>query len=257
MEHSVESMFAIAGQVAIITGAAGGIGREIALAMAHLGVNVMAVDRDAVALDKFVTSASDKGLQVNGIEADVIDSASLDSMAKRVVETHGRIDILVNCAGVNHFEDSATCSAEMWDKVLDINLKGTFLACKAVAQHMLPARRGRIVNFSSVRGLQGKERYAAYAASKGGVNLLTKSLAIEWAPHNINVNAVAPAFTLTDLTRDFLSDKKAHDWVIGRIPKGELCEPSWLVGPVVFLCAPCSHFVTGHILYVDGGWTAA
>ena len=250
-------MFDISGRAAIITGAAGGIGREISTGMAALGVKVAAVDRDEAMLGDLVSSSAKRGLTMTGIRADVTDERSLGAMADQVVDTYGGIDILVNCAGVNHFADSATCPEDMWDRVIDINLKGTFLACKSVARHMIEARRGRIVNFSSVRGLQGKERYTAYAASKGGVNLLTRSLAIEWAPNNVNVNAVAPAFTRTEMTQTFLSDKKAHDWVVGRIPKGTLCEPKWLLGPIVFLCAPCSEFVTGHILYVDGGWTAS
>ena len=250
-------MFDISGRAAIITGAAGGIGREISTGMAALGVKVAAVDRDETMLGDLVSSSAKRGLTMTGIRADVTDERSLGAMADQVVDTYGGIDILVNCAGVNHFADSATCPEDMWDRVIDINLKGTFLACKSVARHMLEARRGRIVNFSSVRGLQGKERYTAYAASKGGVNLLTRSLAIEWAPNDVNVNAVAPAFTRTEMTQTFLSDKKAYDWVVGRIPKGTLCEPEWLLGPIVFLCAPCSEFVTGHILYVDGGWTAS
>ena len=250
-------MFDISGRAAIITGAAGGIGREISTGMAALGVKVAAVDRDETMLGDLVSSSAKRGLTMTGIRADVTDERSLGAMADQVVDTYGGIDILVNCAGVNHFADSATCPEDMWDRVIDINLKGTFLACKSVARHMLEARRGRIVNFSSVRGLQGKERYTAYAASKGGVNLLTRSLAIEWAPNDVNVNAVAPAFTRTEMTQTFLSDKKAYDWVVGRIPKGTLCEPKWLLGPIVFLCAPCSEFVTGHILYVDGGWTAS
>ena len=250
-------MFDISGEVAIITGAAGGIGREISIGMSALGVKVAAVDRDKATLDDLVSASAKEGLTMTGIRADVTDERSLETMADQVVDTYGGIDILVNCAGVNHFADSTTCPEDMWDRVIDINLKGTFLACKSIARHMLEARRGRIVNFSSVRGLQGKERYAAYAASKGGVNLLTKSLAIEWAPNNVNVNAVAPALTRTEMTQAFLNDKKAYNWVIGRIPKGTLCEPKWLLGPIVFLCAPCSEFVTGHILYVDGGWTAS
>jgi len=130
------------------------------------------------------------------------------------------------------------------------------LTCQAVGKYMLEAKKGRIVNFSSVRGLQGKAGYLAYAPSKGAVNLLTKTLAVEWARENINVNAIAPIFTLTDMNRSILDDKKRMTGVIGRLPKGRLCETGLLVGPTVFLCSNCAEFITGHILYVDGGWTA-
>jgi NAD(P)-dependent dehydrogenase (short-subunit alcohol dehydrogenase family) len=145
---------------------------------------------------------------------------------------------------------------EKFKWVMNVNLFGTANCCKAAGRYMLEKGKGRIVNFSSVRGLQGKAKYGAYAASKGAVNTYTKSLAVEWATKGINVNAIAPIFTLTNINKDTLSDKEVYNWVISRIPKGKLSETGFLVGPVVFLLSKCSEFVTGEILYVDGGWTA-
>jgi NAD(P)-dependent dehydrogenase (short-subunit alcohol dehydrogenase family) len=138
-----------------------------------------------------------------------------------------------------------------------VNVKGVFLACQAAGKYFLEQKKGRIVNVSSVRGLQGRARDMAYSPSKGAVNQLTKSLAIEWAPHNICVNAVAPTFTVTAINREDLKNKEYHDWVISRIPKRRFCELKYLVGPIAFLCSPCMEFVTGQILYVDGAWTVA
>ena len=244
-------MFDISGRAAIITGAAGGIGREISTGMAALGVKVAAVDRDETMLGDLVSSSAKRGLTMTGIRADVTDERSLGAMADQVVDTYGGIDILVNCAGVNHFADSATCPEDMWDRVIDINLKGTFLACKSVARHMIEARRGRIVNFSSVRGLQGKERYTAYAASKGGVNLLTRSLAIEWAPNNVNVNAVAPGIIATDPVRKQIAGRE--DEYVAKIPLGRLGEPSDVAGVVLFLASSLSDYVTGLVIDINGG----
>ena len=159
----------------------------------------------------------------------------------------GRIDHLVNCAGVSHLEPSVSFSEEKWDFVMNVNLKGTFLMCQQAGRIMLKQKSGRIVNFSSVRGLQGRVGDMAYSPSKGAVNMLTKSLAIEWAEANISVNAVAPTFAATQMNKSILDDPKNRDWVLGRIPKKRLAELSDIASAVAFLCAPCSEFITGQI----------
>jgi len=256
MEYEVGKMFGITGDVAIVTGASGGIGEEVALAMASLGAKVALVDINVTKINDNVSKLKGNGFEVLGIQTDVTNKESVKAMVEQVKKNFGSIDILINCAGVAYLDDAIDFDEQKWDWVIDVNLKGTLLTCQAVGKHMLQQKKGRVVNFSSVRGLQGRPKLSAYATSKGAVNLLTKSLAVEWAKDNVNVNAIAPTFTLTDINRDVLNDKQAYEGVISRIPKRKLCEPQWIVGPVVFLCSPCAEFITGHILYVDGGWTA-
>lgn len=255
MDYTVDGMFGIRDEVAIVTGAAGGIGREIAFGMCSLGAKVALVDISGK-LEETCRELKAEGFDVIPVKTDITDKVSVQAMAEAVMAHYGKIDILVNCAGIAYVAPAADFDADKWQQVMDVNVKGTMLTCQAVGKFMLQRKKGRIVNFSSVRGHQGKANYLAYAPSKGAVNLLTKTLAVEWAQEGINVNAVAPIFTLTDMNRNILDDKKTYDWVIGRLPKGRLCETYLLVGPTVFLCSPCSEFVNGHILYVDGGWTA-
>jgi NAD(P)-dependent dehydrogenase (short-subunit alcohol dehydrogenase family) len=248
MGFDINKMFGLKDDVAVVTGAAGGIGLEIARGLSMAGAKVIAVDISKK------DPAYDTDLEY--FEADVTDEKKVDELRKKILEKYQRIDILINCAGVVHIEKAEFFDVDKWDFVMDVNVKGTMIMCKVIGAQMVQRRKGRIVNFSSVRGLQGKSGYLAYATSKGAVNMLTKTLAVEWAKYNVNVNAIAPVFTLTDLNKKILDDKETYEWVISRIPKGRLCEKSNLTGPVIFLCSSASEFITGDILYVDGGWTA-
>lgn len=257
MEYTEKDMFGIEGEVAIVTGAAGGIGSEIARAFAHLGAKTVLVGHHEEKLLEVAAKISADGYSSISIQADVTNKMSVEDMAKKVVAKYGKIDILVNCAGIAYLEDAVDFDEKMWDRVMNVNVKGTLLPCQVVGRYMLEKQKGRIVNISSVRGMQGRARDLAYAPSKGAVNQLTRSLAIEWAKSNINVNAIAPIFTLTDINRNILNDQKTMDWIMGRMPKGRLSMPSYLTGPAVFLCSKCSEFITGQIIYVDGGWTCS
>ncbi len=254
MKYSIDNVFGIAGKVAIVTGASRGIGREITLALASLGARVAMVSVSAMHLYKTVSEFKKKGFEVIGSPADTTKKENVQAMAEQVFQHFGEIDFLINCAGVAHLENAIDFEEAMWDWVMEVNLKGTFLTCQAVGKYMVKQKRGRIVNLSSVLGLHGRVHDMAYAPSKAATDQLTKTLAVEWAKDNINVNAVAPTFTQSDVDRGLLSEKEKYDWVANRIPKGKLCELEWIVGPVIFLCSPCAEFVTGHILYVDGGW---
>lgn len=257
MKYTEQDMFGIAGDSAIVTGAAGGIGAELAMALAKLGAKVAIVDMNEEKMAEVVEKINNAGGQAIAIKADVTNKKMVEEMAAQVNREFGKIDILVNGAGIAHLQDAVDFEEEIWDKVMAVNVKGTLLPCQAVGKYMLKQKSGRIVNISSVRGMQGRARDLAYAPSKGAVDQLTRSLAIEWAKENINVNAVAPIFTLTDINREMLQKKETMDWVMSRMPKGRLSLPSYLVGPVVFLLGQSSEFITGQVLYVDGGWTCA
>lgn len=257
MDYNVNSMFSIAGEVAIVTGSSRGTGKDIAYAMASLGAKVALVSVSATHLYDTVTEFTKQGLDVIGIPTDTTNKSSVRAMAKQVVEQFGRIDILVNFAGVRHLEEAVTFSESKWNWVMEVNLKGTFLTCQAVGEYMVQQKKGRIVNISSIHGLLGRAQDLAYAPSNAAINQLTKSLAVEWAKDHVNVNVVAPTLTAKGINVRLPEDEDLYNWVQTRIPKGQLCDTDWLVGPIVFLCSPCAEYITGHVMYVDGGWAVS
>jgi NAD(P)-dependent dehydrogenase (short-subunit alcohol dehydrogenase family) len=251
------SQFALTDRVAVVTGGSRGLGRGIALALAAAGAHVVPVSRTPADVGVVADEIRSFGRRSLLAAVDVTDEAQVQGMVQQVVDEFGRIDILVNSAGIVSLKPTIEFPLEEWRKIIRVNVEGTFLCCKEVARAMLQQGRGKIINMSSVRGLQGRANDPAYPASKGAINLLTKSLAIEWAQKGINVNAIAPTFIRTDLNAFMLDDPATREWVLSRIPMGRVGQIWDLFGAVVFLASPASDFITGQTLYVDGGWTAA
>lgn len=251
------SRFALTDQIAVITGGSRGLGRGIALALAAAGAHAVPVSRTQADVEAVAKEIRSLGRRSIPAAYDITEEDQVRALVQRVVDEFGRIDILVNSAGVVSLKPTVEFPIEEWRRIIRVNVEGTFLCCKEVAKVMLAQGRGKIINMSSVRGLQGRANDPAYPASKGAVNLLTKSLAIEWAQKGINVNAIAPTFIRTDLNAFMLDDPPTREWVLSRIPVGRVGQIWDLFGAAVFLASPASDFITGQTLYVDGGWTAA
>lgn len=251
-----DPFFDLSGSVSIVTGAAGGLGADVAETLASRGSSLLLCDLDeqgiAGVADK-ITKAT--GRQVECAAVDVCRISDLEAMADKAMERFGRIDVLVNSAGINIPQQALDVTEEAWDKVLDINLKGSFFACQAVARHMARQGSGKIINVSSQAGAVGLIRRAAYCSSKGAINNLTRELALEWAQYNINVNAVAPTFVETEFTRHMFEEKEFREYVQANILFDRLAVPADVSAGILYLASPASDMVTGHILHIDGGWT--
>jgi len=240
------------GRVSLVTGASRGIGRAIAQAFAAEGASVVLAARDAAKLGEAVAEIQAKGGKAEALALDVSDRASVESVVAKVVETHGRIDHLVNNAGVTRDNLLLRMKDEEWQQVLDTNLTGAFLCTQAVLKPMLKQRSGRIVTITSVVGLGGNAGQANYAASKAGVIGFTKSVAREVASRGITANAIAPGFIETDMTAAM--PEKAREAVFAAIPLGRVGRPEDVAGAAVFLVSDAAAYVTGQVLAVDGGF---
>jgi NAD(P)-dependent dehydrogenase (short-subunit alcohol dehydrogenase family) len=252
----MKNLFDLSGKVAVVVGGHGGIGKAIALGLADAGADVIVSSRNLDALKRAVKDIEAKGRKSLAITADIVDEKQVNDMVAKILKVFPRIDILVNAAGLAIRKPADSFPIDEWQKVMDTNTRGTFLCCQAVGRVMLKQKSGRIINVSSVRGRYGlPANYAAYCASKGAVDSLTRTLACEWAKSNVLVNAVAPTIVETDLTKSALADPAYAKQMKDRIPMGKWAVPEDIVGPVIFFASKASSFVTGQILYIDGGVT--
>lgn len=256
MEKTPYSEFELTGKVAIVTGAGRGIGYHIALTLAKYGADVVVCSRTFSELEKVGAKIEECGRKVLIHRMDVTKIPEIYAMVEQSVKAFGHIDILVNNAGVNAPQWAIEVTEEVWDRVVDTNLKALFFCAQAVGKVMIGQKKGKIINVSSQTGSIAIPQRVAYCSSKGGVNQLTKVLAIEWAQHNINVNAIAPTFIETPLTKPILENKGFREYVLGNIPMGRIGIPEDVTGAVIYLASEASNLVTGHILLIDGGWTA-
>ncbi|HEV2439209.1 MAG TPA: 2-dehydro-3-deoxy-D-gluconate 5-dehydrogenase KduD [bacterium] len=246
--------FDLSGRIAVVTGARRGIGRGLALGLARAGADVVVVGRTAPE----ETAAEIERLGRRGVPlaADLADPARVDRVIPDAVRALGRVDILVNNAGVTARGPAVEVTPDDWHRVLQVNLHSVFTLCQHAARDMLPRRQGKIINIASMMSFQGGILIAAYTASKGAVAQLTKLLANEWAGQGINVNAIAPGYIETDMTRPLKEDPARNPAILGRIPAGRWGRPDDLAGAAVFLASRASDYVHGHVLAVDGGWLA-
>ena len=250
------NLFDLTGKVALVVGGAGGIGRALAVGLAESGADVIVADRQLDHLEEVADKIRTLGRQWQAVTVDVTQEQSVADMVKRILEVSPRIDILVNVHGVAIRKPADTFPIDEWQQVMDVNTRGTFLCCQAVGRVMIKQRSGKIINTSSVMGRYGLPAdYTAYCASKGAVDTLTRTLACEWAKHNVLVNAIAPTIVETELTRSALANPEYAKMMKSRIPLGRWAMPEDIVGPTVFLASKASDFITGQIIYIDGGVT--
>jgi len=248
--------FDLSGKAAVVTGAGRGIGRYMALALARYGADVVLCSRTLSELEQVRGEVEALGRKALVAPTDVGRIAEIERMTEMAVERFGRIDILVNNAGINIPQWAEEATEEAWDRIMNVNVKGVFFCAQAVGKVMIRQKKGKIINISSQSGTIGLIKRSAYCSSKGAVNQLTRVLALEWGKHNICVNALAPTFVETPMTRPMLEEKSFRDYVMGNIVLGRLCKPEDLTGGLIFLASAASDMVTGHILHIDGGWTA-
>lgn len=250
------NLFNLEGKTAVVVGGSKGLGQAMTVGLAAAGAKVIVIAREIAPLKNTVDSIKSMGREAEYYSLDVTSEENVIEVVETISKDNS-IDILVNSQGSVYLEDTTTFPYENWQAIIDVNLKSVFLCCKHFGKIMLSQKKGKIINVSSVRGFQGRAGDPAYAPSKGAVNQLTRSLAIEWGSKGINVNSIAPVFTYTAISKDFLEDEEKRNWVLSRIPMKRVGELEDLFGPVVFLSSDASNFVNGHILPVDGGWLSA
>jgi NAD(P)-dependent dehydrogenase (short-subunit alcohol dehydrogenase family) len=254
---TAQSLFDVSEKVALITGATGGFGQASAKALAKAGAKVMLAGRTAEKLEPVAREIQDAGGTAAFVAGQPQEPADVMRTVKATVETFGGVDILITSAGLNRVHPITEFPLEEWEEVMDVNVKGSWLACKEVGRVMIEqGRGGKVILVSSTRGLLGLGNYSAYCPSKAAVQLLARSLAWEWGKHHINVNAIAPTVFRTGLTQWMFDDKEFYKTILTRIPIGRLGEPEDFIGSVIFLASKASDFMTGAVLYVDGGYTA-
>ena len=249
-------LFTLDGKTALITGAARGLGREISLGLAQYGASLILAD--TVHPRETATLVEQSGARCLAVQADISDESQVLNLAEMARAENRQVDILVNNAGVSQLSYTATeeLPVEEWDRIVEINLRGTFLCCKHIAKSMIHDGGGSIVNIASTAGITGVQRAPAYCVSKSGIILLTKSLALEWARYNIRVNSVAPHYLATDLTKGLRASEKVNEAIVKQIPLRRFGKASEVVGAVLYLSSKASSYTTGTVIAVDGGYLA-
>ena len=248
--------FRLDGRVVVVTGASKGIGWDLAKALAGAGARLAVAARDRDALDRLVSEIEAGGGEALAVKLDVRDVGEIGRGFDLVRDRLGSVDVLVNNAGLGANQPAEEVTEDDWDTMMGVNLRGLFFCCQAAGRIMLDQGSGRIINMSSQAGVVGIRDHAVYSASKGGVNLLTKVLALEWSERGVTVNAVAPTFIYTPGTAERLDQPEYLERVLDRLPIGRVGTTTDVAGAVIYLASPAGALVSGHVLLVDGAWTA-
>jgi NAD(P)-dependent dehydrogenase (short-subunit alcohol dehydrogenase family) len=252
-------MFRLDGKIAVVIGGAGGIGEIMAQGLAGQGAKVVVASRNMQKLEAVARKIqSETKSEAAAFQVDITDKQSVAQLVKQVVSKFGTVDILVNSQGANLKRPAVDFPVEDWDLMFHVNVKGTMLSCSEFGKVMVEKKKGKVINMSSVRGVRatlwgGNE---GYSATKGAVDMITRALASEWAPYNINVNAIAPSLIYTELAAVTLKDPERLQKYLANVPLKRVGQPQDLVGVCIFLASAASDFITGQILYLDGGLTA-
>jgi 2-deoxy-D-gluconate 3-dehydrogenase len=241
------------GKVAIVTGGGRGIGKAIALGLADCGVKLVLASRTQAELEQVAEEIKEKGSDATAVATDLMKSESIDALVEAATQAYGRVDTLINNAARSFMRPLMDLREDGWDKIFDVNCKAVFLLSRAVAKLMADQGGGKIVNITTVGAVRGGAGMGVYHASKAALAMLNKCMAVEWAPLNINVNAVGPGLTKTAFSQPIWSNPEIEQMMAGRIPKGRLAEPEEVVGAVLFLCSEDADYITGESIYVDGG----
>ena len=253
----MKNLFDIKGKIALITGSTGELGGTYARGLAQHGATVILNGRNEEKLDKKVQELRKEGFNAHGYAFDVTNNEQIKAALNRINEEVGNVDILVNNAGITLRAPLEDFEDEDWDAVIGINLTGTFKVSKAIVQSMIKQKAGKIINIGSIQSELGRPTIAPYAASKGGIRMLTKGMAVDWAKYNIQVNGIGPGYFKTDMTRPLYENSEFDTWLRSRTPSNRWGNTEELLGALLFLASPASSYVNGHMLYVDGGLLAS
>lgn len=250
--------FSLDNRISLITGASRGLGKAIAIAFAEAGANTVLISRGKNALSSTAREVEKFGCKSWVFPFDLSKTGEIERLFDQILKIVGKIDILVNSAGTIHRGPATDCPLNNWNQVIELNLTAPFVLSQCFARSCIAEKRpGKIINIASLASDRARAFIPAYTASKGGIRQLTKALAVEWAPYKINVNAIGPGYFDTELTRTLVENQKFNQWVLENTPMKRWGEPGDLVGAAIFLASKASDFITGQILYVDGGWLAS
>jgi gluconate 5-dehydrogenase len=250
-------LFDLSGRIALVTGSSQGIGLAMAAGLARAGAHIVLNGRDQAKLQQTASALRAEGLAVSESRFDVTDPAAVEAAVQKIETEIGPVDILINNAGKQHRGPAESFEDEHWRDLFRTNVESSFFAARSVGRRMIERKRGKIINIGSVQSELGRPTIVPYTATKGAVKMMTKGLAAEWAKHNIQVNAIAPGYFVTELNKALVENPEFSDWLCKRTPAGRWGDVDELVGAAIFLSSDASNFVNGHILMVDGGLTAS